>query len=577
MKPAARIVGLLAALALLAGCQQPQSEPAATTPASTAALTPAAKREQRLTTGTISDPKTFNPIMVTDSASGVALGDIFEGLVRLNPKTTEVEPLLAERWEYNGDGTVCTFHLRRDVRWHDGRPFTARDVVFTFKTIFDERVPNSTKHVLTIDGKPLKVEQVDDHTVRFVLPQPFAPLLNSIGSEIIPEHILGEALAKSTFAQQWGIDTPPEKLVGTGPYRMTQYVAAQYIRFRRNPDYWKRDEQGQVLPYLEEQTLLIVPNQDTLYLKFLAGQTDIHYPRPEEIGDLQAKSQQLAFAVNEIGIDTGTLFVTFNRNPRHYEAGGKRNPRLHWFTDQHFLQAIAHAIDKKSMILNCFNGYGVPAVADISPENKLFHNPNLKDREYSLDQARRLLAEGGYTDRNGDGVIEDREGTPLEFSLYTNSGNQVREKMCSILKEDWTKLGMKVNYRPLEFTALVETLEHTLDWDAILIGFTGGVEPHNGANLLRSSGNLHLWNPNQPKPGTEWERTIDELVERGARELDVEKRRQLYWQIEEILHRELPMIQTVRERRFNAVRNYVQNYDQHVWGLYRPERISIAQ
>jgi peptide/nickel transport system substrate-binding protein len=563
---------LLLVLAV-AGCQGEPAKDASTTPAASEAT--AAAYEQRLTTATISDPKTFNPILVADSASGVALGDLFEGLVRLNPKTTEPEPLLAERWEYNPDGTVCTFFLRRNVQWHDGKPLTARDVVFTFKAIFDDRVPNSSKHVLTVDGKPMKVEAVDDYTVRIILPRPFAPLLNSIGAEILPEHILGESLANGTFAQQWGIDTPAEKLIGTGPYRMAQYVPAQYIRFQRNPHYWRRDENGQPLPYLEEQTVLIVPNQDTTYLKFLAGQTDIHSPRPEEVADLQSKISQLNITVREIGIDTGTLFVTFNRNPRAFEKDGRTSPKLTWFTDLHFLRAIAHAIDKKSMIINCFNGYGVPAVAEISPENKLFHDPNLKDYEYSLDEARRILAEGGYMLK--DGVLHDRDGNVVEFSLYTNSGNQVREKMCSILKEDWTKLGMKVNYRPLDFPALVEKLDTTFDWDAILIGFTGGVEPHNGANMLRSNGNLHMWHPNQKTPATEWERRIDELVEAGSRELDLDKRRQIYWQIQTILHDELPMIQTVRQRIFVAVRHAVQNYEPYVWGLYRPERIRIAE
>jgi peptide/nickel transport system substrate-binding protein len=536
----------------------------------------AAKRDQRLTTGTLSDPKTFNPVLVTDNASQVALGDIFEGLVRINPKTTEIEPLLAESWEYNTDGTVCTFHLHHGVRWHDGQAFTARDVAFTFKAVFDDRVPNSEKHVLTVDGKPIKVEAVDDYTVRFVMPRPFAPLLNSITTEIVPEHILGESLEKGTFAQQWGIDTPPAKLIGTGPYRMAQYVPGQYVRFRRNPDYWKRDDHGEPLPYLEEQTVLIVPNQDTLYLKFLSGQTDIHSPRPEEIAALQQKADQLGIRLSEIGIDTGSLFVTFNRNPRHYQHNGKRDPRLTWFTDKNFLQAIAHAIDKQSVIRNCLNGYGVPAVAAISPENKLFHNPNLTDYDYNLDEARRLLAAGGYIDRNGDGVIEDSEGNPVEFSLYTNAGNQVREKMCSILKEDWTKLGMKVNYRPLDFPALVEKLDTTFDWDAVLIGFTGGIEPNNSAAVFRSSGNLHMWSPNQSSPQTDWERRIDELVDKGSRELDPQKRRRYYWEIQKILHDEFAMIQTVRQRVFVAVRRYVQNYEPYVWGLYRPERIRIA-
>jgi peptide/nickel transport system substrate-binding protein len=575
----------LVLLLVLVGCQQ-SSEPSApphgeqpaiagSDPPATSTAKPA--HGQRLVTATISDPKTFNPITAVDASSASATNELFDGLVRLNPVTMEEEPALAEGWERNDDGTVWTFHLRHGVRWHDHQPFTAADVVFTFNAIFDEHVPNSLKHVLMVDGQSIKVERVDDYTVRMQLPQPFAPLINSIGTPILPEHILGPSLRDGTFVQQWGIDTPPEKIVGTGPYRMTRYVPVQFIEYQRNPDYWMKDDAGRSLPYLESQTQLIVPNQDTMYLKFLSGQTDTHSPRPEEVADLRAKADQLQINMQEIGLDTGSMFIAFNRNPHHYVNDGKRDPRLTWFTDLHFLRAIAHAMDKQAMIINCLNGYGKPAVTDISPENKLFHDPNLKDYDYNLDTARQLLKEGGYVDRDSDGILEDSNGNPVELSLTTNAGNQIREKICSILKEDWGKLGIKVNYRPLDFQALVEKLYTTHDWDAVLIGFTGGIEPNNGANLLRSSGNLHFWNPDQPQPATPWEAEIDTLLDQGARELDTQKRRTYYWRIQEILHDQLPMIQTVRQLEFAAYKKLVGNYRPTVWGLYRPELIRIAE
>jgi len=552
-----------------AGCQQ-RSEPAAT-------ATKSERREQRLVMSTISDPKTFNPITSVDSASGAAMSPLLDELVRINPETLQAEPLLAQQWGHDASGTVYTFHLRPDVRWHDGKPLTAADVVFTFDAIFDERVANSIKYVLTIDGQRPKVEAIDEHTVRITLPRPFAPFLNSIGVPILPEHILGKSLKNGTFAQQWGINTPAEQLIGTGPYRMVRYVPAQFIEYRRTSDYWMKDDAGQALPYLEAQTSLIVPDQNTSYLKFLAGQTHIHDVRPEDVADLRAKEKELKITVKEIGLETGSTFVAFNRNPKHYVKDGKTAPQMAWFTDLRFLKALAHAVDKQSMVVNCLNGYGQPAVAEVSPENKIFHNPNLVDYAYDLEKAKSLLAEAGYVDRNGDGVIEDAAGNRVELSLTTNAGNQVREKMCSILKEDWTKLGIVVNYRPLDFQALVEKLNSSFDWDAILIGFTGGPEPHNGANLLRSSGNLHFWNPNQPQPATAWEKEIDELLEQGSRQLDIDKRRACYWRIQEILHEQLPMIQTVRQTSFVAHTTALQNYRRLVWGVYRPELMRFAE
>jgi len=559
----------LALVVAFVGCREGGSSASSGTPS--AAVTP---HGDRLTQATISDPKTFNPILVTDAASGDVLRDVFEGLVRFNPFKSEIEPLLAERWEFSDDGKQCTFHLRRDVRWHDGVPFSAADVAFTFDAVYDPKVPNSSKYVLMVDDQPIRAEVVDDYTVRFVLPRPFAPLLFSIGVEIVPKHILAPALADGTFTQKWGIDTPPESIIGTGPYRMTQYVPGQMVRFRRNPDYWAQDDAGKRLPYVADRVLLIVSNQDTMYLKFRDGQTDILWPRPEEVVDLRKRA---GVVVKEVGLDTGTLFVSFNRNPKHYVRDGKRAPALDWFTDAHFLGAIAHAVDKKSLIQNALYGFGRASVAEISPENKLFHNSELKDYDYDLAESRRLLADGGYAVR--DGVLYDPQGNRVEFALHTNAGNQIREKICSILKEDWEKLGMKVNYKPLDFPALIEKLDTTYDWDAVLIGFTSSVEPNNGANFLRSDGNLHIWNPRQEKPATEWEATIDRLLDEGTRRLEIDKRRPLYWRIQEILHRELPIVLTVYQTRFVAYRSSVEGYQPTVWspGVYRPELIRIAE
>ncbi len=527
----------------------------------------------RLVNASLSDPKTFNPILVTDATSADVLRPIFQGLVETDFVTLLPKPVLAERWEWSDDGRACTFHLRRDVRWHDGKPFTAADVAFTFAAIFDPKVPNSARFTLTVKGEPIRVEALDEHTVRFHLPEPFAPFLSAVSVEILPEHILGKALAEGRFAETWGIDTPPEQLVGTGPYRLRRYEAAQYLEYVRNEDYWERDAEGRKLPYLDQRVTLIVPEQNALALRFLAGQTHYNQPRPEEIADLQDRAAELGIRVDEVGVDSGTLFVSFNRNPRHY---GPDDPRLTWFTDRRFLLALAHAIDKQGMIDTIFYGFGEPAVAYISPANRVFHNPNLVDYPYDLERAAQILEEAGYRDRDGDGIREDERGNPVEFGLVTNAGNLLRERMCSILQDDWTRLGLKVNYRPQSFPSLVERLSTTFDWDAVLMGFTGSIDPNNGANLLRSSGNLHLWNPGQKTPATPWEAEIDRLLDVGASELDLERRRQAYFRIQAILHEELPMLQTVRQKVAAAYSDTLRNFRPTVWGLYEPEKIFIA-
>lgn len=558
------VCGLVATLSAVGGCRRRER------------TNDQLRHADRLVVATISDPKTFNPLLSTDSASTEATADVFDGLVRTNPKTMLPEPMLAESWEHDEAGTTWTFHLRPNVTWHDGKPFTADDVAFTFAAIYDPKVPNSVKHILTVGGEPFRVEVVDPLTVRLHLKEPFAPLLNSIGFGILPKHVLGEALANGTLQQQWGINTGPGLIVGTGPYKLTVYMPAQFLRYERYADYWMKDEKGGQLPALAGRTTLIVPDQNTTYLKFLDGQLHLYSPRPEEIDDLKRRASDLDATVQKIGLDTGMLFVSFNRNPARYVKDGVRDPRLDWFTDPRFLRAVAHAIDKQSMIRTTYLGYGEPSRSSVSPENTLFYNPNLEPYPYDLARAKTLLAEGGYLDRDGDGVIEDAKGHPVRFDLSTNAGNQVRERLCSIVKEDLTKLGMQVNYRPLDFTTLVERLTSTFEWDVMVMGFTGGIEPHNGANLLLSSGNLHLWQPNQPEPATAWEAEIDREMGLGAREIDVEKRKQHYWRIQEILNEELPLIQLVLQQRYIVYKSYLSNFNPTVWGLYQPERIAIA-
>ena len=532
-------------------------------------------QQQVLYSATISDPKTFNPVLVTDAGSAGITGNLFEGLVRLNPVTTLPEPGLAEKWEIGEGGRSITFHLRKGVKWFDGEPFTSHDVVFTLHVIYDPRVPNSERPILTIDGKPIQIEAPDAQTVKMTLPRPFAPLLYSIGFEILPAHIMEKALESGQFNRTWGIDTPPEKVIGLGPYRMTRYVPAQFIEFTRNPDYWMKDEQGGQLPKLKGQVSLIVQDQNAAYLRFLSGQTDVHSPRPEEVLDLRSKASTLNISLKDIGIDTGSLFFAYNRNPRHYIHNGVTDPKLNWFTDLNFLQALAHLIDKKSMVNLCFHGLGEPAVSEISPANKIFHNPDLKDYPYSPKRAEQLLEAAGYHLVKA-GVRVDPQGHPLEFNLTTNAGAAQREQMCAIFKQDLANLGIRVNYRPLEFTTLVEKLDSTFDWDCVLIGFTGTIEPNNGANFLRSSGNLHLWNPAEPTPATPWEAEIDRLLEQGTAEMDVQKRAPYYWRIQQILHDQLPIMETVRQQRFDAYKNSLLDYDPTVWGLYKPEWIHFG-
>ncbi|HEY0301962.1 MAG TPA: ABC transporter substrate-binding protein, partial [Rhizomicrobium sp.] len=319
---------------------------------------PRAAHPQHLFTATVADPKTFNPIIATDAASRAAVNDVFDGLLRLDPRSGEMQPALADSWTLDDAGTTLTLTIRDGVRWHDGEPLTAADVAFTFAAIADPRVPSPLKSSLLIGGRPMTVEAVDARTVRIKLPQPFAPLLHMLVAPIVPKHILGAALRDGTVAQQWAIDTAPAALIGSGPYRLDRYEPGRNIHLVRNADYWMRDDSGQPLPYLAEQTIRIVPDPATATRAFLAAETDLYTPSGEEVRALLDRQQSGGFTVREIGVDPGMLFIAFNRNPAHYKQNGSADPRLEWFSDPLFRRALAHAVDKATMIATALDGFG---------------------------------------------------------------------------------------------------------------------------------------------------------------------------------------------------------------------------
>ena len=194
---------------------------------------------------TTSDPKSFNEITAKETSTSLVTDLIFEGLTTTNAFSAKIEPNLAKSWDISEDGLTWTFHLREDVRWNDGQPFSADDVVFTFnELIYNPDIPSSARDIFTIDEKTFTVEKVDDRTVRFVLPVKFAPFLRGMGQAILPKHKLGKVVAQGRFNFTWGIDTDPEEIVGTGAFKLARYDPGQRLVFERNPYYWKKSAEG---------------------------------------------------------------------------------------------------------------------------------------------------------------------------------------------------------------------------------------------------------------------------------------------------------------------------------------------
>ncbi len=519
---------------------------------------------------TISDPKSFNDIIAKETSTTMITGMVFDGLVRMDAVKIEPVPALAERWEVSEDGLTWTFHLRPGVTWSDGVPFTADDVVFTFNDlIYNPAIPNSARDIFTVDGKIFQVRTLDSATVQFQLPTKFAPFLMFMSQAIMPKHRLQQAVKDGVFDSTWGVGTPPEEIVGTGAFLLEKYVAGQRITLKRNPHYWKKDSDGNALPYLDRIIYLIVQSQDVELLKFQRGEIDFYAMRGSDYPILKPQEAKGNFTVYQAGPAFGTVFTVFNQNPRENPQTGTPfvDPvKLAWFTNLNFRRAAAHALDKESMIKIVMNGLGYPQSGSMSPSSGFFYNEKVTEYPYDPAKAKSILREAGFIDRNSDGVVEDPQGNPIEFTFVTNSGNTDRIKIANLIRKDWEQIGFKVNFLQLEFNTLVTKLNSTFDWEASMIGLTGGVEPHSGRNVWNSAGQLHLWNPAQPKPTTKWEERIDQLFDLGVQELDRDKRKVYYDEWQKIVSEELPLIYTVLSESLFAVRNKFGNLNPTPYG-----------
>ena len=534
-----------------------------------------------LTFATISEPLTLNLAISTDAGSSGVLGYLFDGLTETSWLTDQVEPGLAESWESSDDGLTWTFHIRRDVTWHDGQPFTAHDVDFTFnRIIYNHDIPASSRpsfHFRYLDEatgtwqeSPMTVTALDDYTVQCVLPLPFAPFLRSMGTAIYPKHILEPHVDDGTFTSTWGIDTDPSEVIGTGPFTIGSYEPGERVVLQRNPNYWLKDDEGNSLPYLDEIVQIVVEDFEAELASFLDGESDTYGVLGEDLPQLEPLQEESNFTIHRRGPAFGTTFMGFNMNPGEIGPGTPfvAPEKLEWFRNTQFRQAVAHSIDKDAIINDVQHGQGYPQWSSVSPAAGDFHNPEVRKYEYDLDVANGILDGLGWVDTNGDGVREDGSGNEIAFTLITNTGNSVRERVGEIVAKGMTDIGLGVDYQLVEFGDLVFSLTASYDWEAMIVGFTGGPDPYSGINFWHSSEGLHLWYPYQPQPATEWEAEIDDLYIRASQELDHEKRVSYYHRAQEVAAENVPVIYTTLSERLSATRNVFANTTPTLYGLW---------
>ena len=454
--------------------------------------------------GSIGDASNLLPLLSADSTSHQIAGLVFNGLVKYD-KDVQIVGDLAESWTVSPDGLVITFHLRKGVRWHDGQPFTAHDCLYTYQVTIDPKTPTAYAGDFL---KVKKAEVLDDHTFRVIYDKPFAPALMSWGSAVLPRHLLaGRDISQSPLTRH---------PIGTGPFRFKEWVPGQKIVLTANPDYFE----GR--PYMDGYILRIIPDTATMFLELRAGGIDqmgltpLQYTRQTETPVFQKnynKHRYLSFSYVYMGY----------------------NLRSPLFSDQRVRQALAYAIDKDEIIRGVLLGLGKAATGPFKPGTWPY-NPNVRTYPYDPVKAKALLAEAGWADTNGDGLLE-KDGRPFAFEIITNQGNEIRAKCAEIIQKRLAEVGISVKIRIIEWAAFVNDFINKRKFDATILGWTVPQDP-----------DIHdVWHSSKTGPDelnfvSYKNAEVDTLIEKGRSVFDQKKRKVFYDRIQQILAEEQPYL-----------------------------------
>ncbi|MEW6322123.1 MAG: ABC transporter substrate-binding protein [Acidobacteriota bacterium] len=533
---------------------------------------PAPVRGGTLTSSIRSEVRSYNRISARDYPTELLATLTLGRLVRVNRATHDVEPWLAESWTTSADALTYTFTLRDGVTWNDGTPFTSADVAFSFQAVYDPSAKSVLRNSLLVGGQPLRIDTPDPHTVVVTFAEPFGPgvrLLDNL--TIMPRHKLEAALAGGTFADAWSAATPPADLAAIGPFQLARYDPGQRIVLDRNPRYWRTDERGEALPYLDRLVLEIVPDQDAELVRLQSGQIDLTQQqlRAADVATLRPLVTQGRLQLLEIGVANDVDHFFFNLRPAQWA----RDPRRAWLPRREFRQAISHAVDREAYADTVFLGEAVPIHGPITPGNRLWFWPGIPRYEFSRDKARALLAGLGLQNRDADEWLEDERGTEARFSLITVRGNTQLERGAAVVRDELRQIGVAMDIVPLEANALIKRM---LDGQFEAIFFVFGatdLDPALSPDLWLSSGSAHVWNIGQRTPATDWEARIDALMAEQARATDLAERQRLFREVQRIFSEELPMIHFAAARLYMGVSARVFNLSP---GFARPHLLWSA-
>lgn len=464
------------------------------------------------------EPKTFNPVLVDDEASENIRYLTGGVLIRLNRQSQALEPALATFWTISRDRRTITFHLRKGVHFSDGTPFSSEDVAYTMRLLMDPETHSPTGDAFRSGEGAVQVQTPAPDLAVVTFPASIAGL----------ERLFDQVAILSAHS-------PKKEMAVLGPFYVADYKAGSYVLLQKNLNYWKHDAEGHALPYIDSVRLDIQRNRDIELLRFRRGELQlINRLDAEQFDRLQHENPALARNAGT-GLDAEELW--FNQSPAaplpEYKKG--------WFGTKEFRLAISMAINRADLCRIVYGGYAKPAYGPVSPSNHFWFNSSLPDPKYDPQGALRLLTQAGFRLEND--TLKDRAGKRVEFTVVTNSGNAAREKIATMMQQDLSQIGVKVNVVTLDFPSLIERITRTFDYEACILGLVNtDLDPNGQMTVWLSSGENHQWNPSQKTPATRWEAEIDKLMREQAAALTDKERKDKFDRVQHIVAEQQPFI-----------------------------------
>ncbi len=529
------------------------------------------------------EPKTFNPLVSDDYYSSIVISLLLSPLVDYDPIKECPVPALAESWEVSEDNLTYTFKLRKGAKFSDGMPITADDVVFTFDTIFAEQKdengkakldPKSGKPLLrypsryagqyTISGEPIKYKKIDALTVEFKTKTVYAPFLTDIGFiEILPKHKFIEAFDKGEILQvltsKTAINSPTE-IVSSSAWVLHSYRPGERLVMKPNPHYWKADKNGNRLPYIDYLILKFLADQNTATILFATGQSDASAITANDYSWVKKYADTYSFKIYERGPDTAIQFIWFNLKSGINDKGKPyvEPHKYKWFNNKKFRQAVLTAIDRTGLVKGVWFGRAQVLNSIISSANHKWHNPNVKAYDYNPQKALEMFKEAGFK-LDSSGKLTDADSNRVSFDFLVAENSLTGRSIATTFSENMKSVGIDVKLSFMDFSAIISKIDKTFDYDAAMMGFTGGNDPSGGKAIYKSDGFLHIWNPRQETPQTPWEAEIDKLMDASETTLDENLRRKYIFEMQDIFAEELPLLFLVTPLTYSGIQTKWRN------------------